>query len=70
MDRVITQAMRQPDEKTAENNANDVDHMLWTQWPGIRILQVPSVYAVRSNVANYVGPGVADLNYTAIAFTS
>jgi peptide/nickel transport system substrate-binding protein len=69
IDRAIADVMNQIDSKAAKDKANDVDKLLWSQRPAIPLFQIPNVYAVRSNVVNFVGPGFADIDFTAIALT-
>jgi peptide/nickel transport system substrate-binding protein len=42
--------------------------MIWQEGFSLPLFQSPGDIAVRSDLANYGAPGLADLDYTAIGF--
>jgi glutathione transport system substrate-binding protein len=48
--------------------ANDLDKLIWAEGFSLPLTQSPGDVAVRSTLANFGAPGLADLNYTAIGF--
>jgi peptide/nickel transport system substrate-binding protein len=56
------------DENKARNLANQVDQMIWQEGFNLPLFQSPGDIAVRTNLANFGAPGLADVDYTAIGF--
>ncbi|HEU4361841.1 MAG TPA: ABC transporter family substrate-binding protein [Mycobacterium sp.] len=69
IDAKIDQALAELDEEAARALANQVDTMLWQEGFSLPLFQSPGDVAVRSDLANFGAPGLADLDYTAIGFT-
>jgi peptide/nickel transport system substrate-binding protein len=68
IDAKIEQTLAELDEKAARVLANQVDAMLWQEGFSLPLFQSPGDVAVRSNLANFGAPGLADIDYTAIGF--
>jgi peptide/nickel transport system substrate-binding protein len=68
IDAKIEQALSEPDPGKARVLANQVDTMIWNEGFSLPLFQSPGNAAVRSNLANFGAPGLADVVYTAIGF--
>ncbi|OBI50575.1 hypothetical protein A5707_15185 [Mycobacterium kyorinense] len=69
IDAKIEQTLAELDPAKARALANDVDTLLWDEVFSLPLTQSPGDIAVRSSLANFGAPGLADLDYTAIGFT-
>jgi peptide/nickel transport system substrate-binding protein len=69
LDTEIDQTLSELNEDKARALANQVDTMIWQEGFNLPLFQSPGDIAVRSNLANYGAPGLADVDYTAIGFT-
>jgi len=69
IDAKIDQTLSELDQDKARALANQVDTMIWQEGFSLPLFQSPGDIAVRSNLANYGAPGLADVVYTAIGFT-
>jgi glutathione transport system substrate-binding protein len=69
IDTKIDQTLSELDQDKARALANQVDTMIWNVGFSLPLFQSPGNTAVRSNLANFGAPGLADLVYTAIGFT-
>jgi peptide/nickel transport system substrate-binding protein len=65
----IDQTLSELDQDKARALANQVDTMIWKVGFSLPLFQSPGNTAVRSNLANFGAPGLADVVYTAIGFT-
>jgi peptide/nickel transport system substrate-binding protein len=68
VDDKIDQTLSELDQGRARALANEVDTMIWNEGFSLPLFQSPGDVAVRSNLANYGAPGLADVDYTAIGF--
>ena len=68
IDSAIEQTLEELDPEKARALANDVDKLIWAEGFSLPLTQSPGDAAVRSTLANFGAPGLADLNYTAIGF--
>ena len=68
IDAKIDQTLSELDENAARNLANQVDAMIWQEGFNLPLFQSPGDIAVRTNLANFGAPGLADVDYTAIGF--
>ena len=68
IDSAIEQTLEELDPEKARALANDVDKLIWAEGFSLPLTQSPGDVAVRSTLANFGAPGLADLNYTAIGF--
>ena len=69
IDAKIEQTLAELDPAKARELANDVDRLLWEEGFSLPLTQSPGNVAVRSSLANFGAPGLADLDYTAIGFS-
>ncbi|HYB36185.1 MAG TPA: ABC transporter family substrate-binding protein [Mycobacterium sp.] len=69
IDAKIDQTLSELDQDKARALANQVDTMIWNEGFSLPLFQSPGNTAVRSNLANFGAPGLADVDYTAIGFT-
>ncbi len=69
IDAKIDQTMSELDEGRARDLANQVDTMLWQEGFNLPLFQSPGDIAVRTDLANFGAPGLADVDYTAVGFT-
>lgn len=69
IDAKIDETLSELDEDKARALANQVDLMIWQEGFSLPLFQSPGNIAVRSDVANYGAPGLADVIYTAVGFT-
>jgi glutathione transport system substrate-binding protein len=68
IDAKIDETLSELDQDKARALANQVDTMIWQEGFSLPLFQSPGDIAVRSDLANYGAPGLADVNYTAIGF--
>jgi peptide/nickel transport system substrate-binding protein len=68
IDAKIDQTLSELDEGAARELANKVDAMIWREGFNLPLFQSPGDIAVRSDLANFGAPGLADVDYTAIGF--
>ncbi|WP_370328645.1 ABC transporter family substrate-binding protein [Candidatus Mycobacterium methanotrophicum] len=68
VDAKIDQTLSELDERRARALANQVDIMIWREGFNLPLFQSPGDIAVRSDLANFGAPGLADIDYTAIGF--
>ena len=68
IDAKIDQTQSELDQDKARVLANEVDTMIWQEGFSLPLFQSPGDIAVRSDLANYGAPGLADVDYTAIGF--
>ncbi|MGB9306716.1 MAG: ABC transporter family substrate-binding protein [Mycobacterium sp.] len=68
IDAKIDQTLSELNPDKARVLANEVDMMIWQEGFNLPLFQSPGDIAVRSDLANYGAPGLADLDYTAIGF--
>lgn len=68
IDAKIEQTLAALDPQAARERANEVDALLWAEGFSLPLIQTPGNVAVRSTLANFGAPGLADLDYTAIGF--
>jgi glutathione transport system substrate-binding protein len=68
IDAKIDQTLSELDQNAARDMANQVDAMIWREGFNLPLFQSPGDIAVRTNVANFGAPGLADVDYTAIGF--
>lgn len=64
----IERTLEELDPGKARALANDLDKLIWAEGFSLPLTQSPGDVAVRSTLANFGAPGLADLNYTAIGF--
>jgi peptide/nickel transport system substrate-binding protein len=69
IDAKIEQTLSELNQNKARVLANEVDTMIWQEGFSLPLFQLPGDIAVRSDLANYGAPGLADVVYTAIGFT-
>ena len=69
IDAKIDQTLSELNEEKARALANEVDTMIWQEGFSLPLFQSPGDIALRSDLANFGAPGLADLDYTAIGFT-
>jgi peptide/nickel transport system substrate-binding protein len=68
IDAKISETLSELNPEKARALANEVDSMLWNEGFSLPLFQSPGNIAVRSDLANYGAPGLADLDYTAVGF--
>lgn len=68
IDAKIDQTLSELNENAARDLANQVDKMIWQEGFNLPLFQSPGDIAVRSDLANFGAPGIADVDYTAIGF--
>ena len=68
IDAAIERTLEELDPGKARALANDLDKLIWAEGFSLPLTQSPGDVAVRSSLANFGAPGLADLNYTAIGF--
>jgi peptide/nickel transport system substrate-binding protein len=68
IDAKIDQTLSELDENAARDLANKVDTMIWREGFNLPLFQSPGDIAVRTSLANFGAPGLADVDYTAIGF--
>ncbi|MBO0879904.1 MAG: ABC transporter family substrate-binding protein [Mycobacterium sp.] len=69
IDAKINQTLSELNQDKARALANQVDMMIWNEGFSLPLFQSPGNVAVRSNLANFGAPGLADVVYAAIGFT-
>ncbi|MCV7257421.1 ABC transporter family substrate-binding protein [Mycobacterium shimoidei] len=69
IDAKIDETLSELDENKARALANEVDAMIWQEGFSLPLFQSPGDIAVRSTLANFGAPGLADVVYTAVGFT-
>jgi peptide/nickel transport system substrate-binding protein len=69
IDAKIDQTLSELDQDKARALANQVDRMIWREGFSLPLFQSPGDIAVRSDLANFGAPGIADVVYTAVGFT-
>ncbi|WP_144208972.1 ABC transporter family substrate-binding protein [Mycobacterium tilburgii] len=68
IDAKITETLSELDQDKARALANKVDSMIWQEGFNLPLYQSTGNHAVRSDLANFGAPGLADIDYTAIGF--
>ncbi|MEB3033855.1 ABC transporter family substrate-binding protein [[Mycobacterium] nativiensis] len=68
IDAKIEETLEALDPAVARARANEVDRLLWEEGFSLPLIQTTGNVAVRSALANFGAPGLADLDYTAIGF--
>lgn len=68
IDAKIEETLEALDPAAARARANEVDTLLWAEGFSLPLIQTTGNVAVRSSLANFGAPGLADLDYTAIGF--
>jgi glutathione transport system substrate-binding protein len=68
IDAAIERTLEELDPGKARELANDLDKLIWAEGFSLPLTQSPGDVAVRSTLANFGAPGLADLNYTTIGF--
>jgi peptide/nickel transport system substrate-binding protein len=68
IDAKISETLSELNPDKARALANEVDSMLWNEGFSLPLFQSPGNIAVRSDLANYGAPGLADIDYTAVGF--
>lgn len=68
IDAKIEETLEALDPAVATQRANEVDEMLWAEGFSLPLIQAPGNIAVRSSLANFGAPGLADVDFTAIGF--
>ncbi|WP_109470640.1 ABC transporter family substrate-binding protein [Mycolicibacter sinensis] len=68
IDAKIEETLQALDPALARARANEVDALLWAEGFSLPLIQTTGNVAVRSSLANFGAPGLADLDYTAIGF--
>ncbi|CAJ1495423.1 ABC transporter family substrate-binding protein [[Mycobacterium] kokjensenii] len=68
IDAKIEETLEALDPAVARARANEVDTLLWAEGFSLPLIQTTGNVAVRSSLANYGAPGLADLDYTVIGF--
>jgi peptide/nickel transport system substrate-binding protein len=68
IDAKINETQSELDQEKARALANEVDRMLFQVGFSLPLFQSPGDIAVRSDVANFGAPGLADVDYKAIGF--
>jgi hypothetical protein len=67
-DRRQNQTLQELDPTKARTLANEFDNLIWAEGFSPPLIQSPGNAAVNSSLANFGAAGLADLDYTAIAF--
>ncbi|WP_233428715.1 ABC transporter family substrate-binding protein [Mycolicibacter heraklionensis] len=68
IDAKIEETLEALDPVVARARANEVDSLLWAEGFSLPLIQTTGNVAVRSSLANFGAPGLADLDYTVIGF--
>ncbi|WP_250150306.1 ABC transporter family substrate-binding protein [Mycolicibacter acidiphilus] len=68
IDAKIEETLEALDPAVARERANEVDAMLWAEGFSLPLIQTSGNVAVRSSLANFGAPGLADIDYTAVGF--
>jgi peptide/nickel transport system substrate-binding protein len=68
IDAAIERTLEELDPGKARALANHLDKLIWAEGFSLPLTQSPGDVAVRSTLANFGAPGLADLHYTAIGF--
>ena len=68
IDAKINQTLSELDQDKARVLANEVDTMIWQEGFNLPLFESPGDIAVRSDLANFGAPGLADVDYMAIGF--
>jgi peptide/nickel transport system substrate-binding protein len=68
IDAKIEETLEALDPVVARARANEVDTLLWAEGFSLPLIQTTGNVAVRSSLANFGAPGLADLDYTVIGF--
>ena len=68
IDAKINQTLSELDPAKARALANEVDKMLWQEGFSLPLYQSPGDMAVRSSLANFGSPGLADVDWTTVGF--
>lgn len=68
IDAAIERTLEELDPVKARAAANNLDKLIWAEGFSLPLTQSPGDVAVRSTLANFGAPGLADLDYTAIGF--
>ena len=68
IDAKIEETLQALDPAVARARANEVDALVWAEGFSLPLIQTAGNVAVRSSLANFGAPGLADLNYTVIGF--
>jgi peptide/nickel transport system substrate-binding protein len=68
IDAKINQTLSELDPAKAHALANEVDTMLWQEGFSLPLYQSPGDRAVRSDLANFGSPGLADVDWMAVGF--
>lgn len=68
IDAKIEETLEALDPAVARARANEVDTLLWAEGFSLPLIQTTGNVAVRSSLANFGAPGLADLDYTVIGF--
>jgi peptide/nickel transport system substrate-binding protein len=68
IDAKINQTLSELDQGKARVLANEVDATIWQEGFSLPLFQSAGDIAVRSDLANFGAPGLADVDYTAIGF--
>ena len=68
IDAKINQTLSELDPAKARALANEVDTMLWQEGFSLPLYQSPGNRAVRSSLANFGSPGLADVDWTTVGF--
>jgi peptide/nickel transport system substrate-binding protein len=69
IDAKIDQTLSELGQDKARALANQVDTMIWQEGFSLPLFQSPGDIAVRSDLANFGAPGLADVVYTTVGFT-
>jgi len=70
IDAKINETLSELDPGKARALANEVDTMLWEEGFSLPLFQSPGTRAVHGDLANYGAFGMADVDWTAIGFTT
>ncbi|WP_231384179.1 MULTISPECIES: ABC transporter family substrate-binding protein [unclassified Mycobacterium] len=68
IDAKIEETLEALDPAVARARANEVDSLLWAEGFSLPLIQTTGNVAVRSSLANFGAPGLADLDYTVVGF--
>lgn len=68
IDAKIAETLSELDQDKARALANQVDVMIWQEGFNLPLFQSPGNRAVRSDLANFGAPGLADVDFTAVGF--
>jgi peptide/nickel transport system substrate-binding protein len=68
IDDAIERTLHELDPGKARALADELDKLIWAEGFSLPLVQSPGDAAVRSTLANFGAPGLADLDYTAIGF--